>query len=132
LEQYSAAAKEDFSLYVDRVFKARRSTPADGNVMGKRIAIFGSAGWWADALSDKINLAASIKDYPGKRIFLFGEYDYLVAYNRQTACGSSEDTSHCALRIIPKVGHSLENTTDGILSQATASVIVQAINEVIQ
>lgn len=132
LEQYRVAAKGDFSLYADSVFTARRSTPADGNVMGKRIAIFGSAGWWADALSDKIDLATSIKDYPGKRIFLFGEYDYFVAYNRQTACGSSEDTSNCALRIIPKVGHTLEDPTDGILSKATASVIVQAINEVIQ
>lgn len=132
LEHFRETAYKDFDLYIDKVFKTKRSTPIDGNVLGKKIDVFGSAGWWADALSDKIDLATSLKDYPGKRIFLFGEYDYLVAYNRQTACGSSEDTSNCALRIIPKVGHSLEDTTDGILSKATADVIVQAINEVIQ
>jgi hypothetical protein len=132
LEHFREAAYKDFNQYIDKVFTVKRSTPVDGNVMGKRVAIFGSAGWWADALSDKIDLATSIKDYPGNRIFLFGEYDYLVAYNRKTACGALEDTSNCKLHIIPKVGHSLEDSTGRTLSKATASVIVQALNEAIQ
>lgn len=128
LQQQIKSAILHFDLQVQHLSEIDRSSILSGSLFNQKIGVMGSKGWAIDALMDKVDYADSLKNYLGKRFNFYGEFDYQVGFNYQTACGEVFDISHCSLEIIPDVGHSLEEA-NGKLNKNTIEKIIIAISK---
>lgn len=125
------SANAIFNFNLANLSNLDRTKPVAGAIAHVNIPIMGSIAWWHDALTDDIDLITSLKRYAGNRIFLYGQFDFQVTYNQQSTCPDKPEKYVCEIRIVPNVGHTLEDK-NGKMSDSTVMIITKAIQNVLR